>query len=147
MNTLYETSDYVVDLSSIIAIEKHYYRGDTHTPENCKGYIILTDKTKWNGELDCYDNAPFFSVDEGIKLVEAWKTYKETNAQPSNVFVSDNFILPFCNVFRIHRGKDSNRDTDVVRIYFTDHYQNTTIIYGAESVRFSEEYLNYLRTC
>lgn len=66
----------IIPMADVQHIERHWFSGDEQTEENLKGYKIITKHTKYNVDVDVWENNVYLTKDEGDKFIQAWCHYR-----------------------------------------------------------------------
>ena len=77
--SIFDGKDVVVPLADVQHIEKHWFDGDNRETEPHRGINIITKHTKWNLEIDFWENPIYVSnCDNGDakEFMKAWQVYR-----------------------------------------------------------------------
>lgn len=65
----------VIALANVQHFEKHWYQGDDRN-DKYRGIQVITCHTKWNTEVDCWENPIYLVYDEAQTFIAAWGRYR-----------------------------------------------------------------------
>jgi hypothetical protein len=78
--------DYIIPLSQVQHIEKHWWTNDVREKDNYRGINIITNHTKWSTELDTWENSIYLSKEKADEFIEQFAAYHEQLNDNGNDF-------------------------------------------------------------
>ena len=67
----------IIPMADIQHIERHWFPSDLErTKDNYRGIKVVTKRTKWNTEIDDYENNIYLPREEGDELIKAFCVYR-----------------------------------------------------------------------
>lgn len=66
----------IIPMADVQHIERHWYGDVKKTKDNYRGIKIITKHTKWNQEMDTWENNIYLDKNEADKFLKAWCYYR-----------------------------------------------------------------------
>ena len=67
----------IIPMADVQHIEKHWFPSDTdRNKQNYRGIKVITKNTRWNREVDDWDNNIYLSRKEAESFIECWCRYR-----------------------------------------------------------------------
>lgn len=77
LESIFSGKTLIIPLAEVQHIEKYWYNTDDKDQSEHRGINVITSKTTWNQEIDCYNNAIYIPTGKEEKLfMRDWRNYR-----------------------------------------------------------------------
>lgn len=76
IDSIFNGTTCVIPLNDVQHFEKYWRKDVEKTHNNFTGIHIITDKTKWSYESDCWENAIYLDRDEADEFIKCFMRFK-----------------------------------------------------------------------